>query len=95
MDKLVSVLGFARRAGKLITGRDAVIASVKKGSARMVLLTGDASPRHVQELQGIHYKGEIKNIPLTMDEADFYLGKRSCIFALEDDNFIKAIQKLI
>ena len=95
MDKLVSVLGIARRAGKLLIGRDAVMASAKKGAARLVLLTNDASPRHVKELNGINYKGEIRQISLTMDETDFYLGKRSCIFALEDDNFIKAIQKLI
>jgi len=95
MDKLFSMLGLARRANKLLTGRDAVMGSVKKGKAVMVLLTSDASPRHSRELEALSFKGRIAVMPYNMEETAFYLGKKSCIFALEDVSFCAAIDKLM
>ena len=95
MEKLFSMLGLAWRAGRLLIGRDAVMASVRAGRTALVLLTSDASPRHLQELQALGCRCEIRTIPCTMDEAAVHLGKKSCIFALEDQNFSSAIQKLI
>ncbi len=52
MDKILSYLGIARRAGYLISGTDAVIASIKASSnscskqeakAKLVLIASDAS----------------------------------------------------
>ena len=95
MQKFYSMLGLARKAGKLLVGRDAVMAAVRKNKVRLVLLTRDASPRHKQELEALGYKGEIKTADCTMDDISVAIGKRSCIFALEDDNFTHAIQQLI
>lgn len=95
MDKLFSMLGLARRAGKLLIGRDAVMGSVKKQKTELVMLTSDASPRHKQELEALSYKGKLAQLPYNMDETAFYLGKKSCIFALEDKNLGAAIYKLI
>ena len=92
MDKLFSMLGLALRARRLLVGRDAVMASVRAGRAGLVLLTEDASPRHRRELEALGY---VLSLPCTMDETGARLGKRSCIFALEDENFITAIQKTI
>ncbi|MCH5199091.1 MAG: ribosomal L7Ae/L30e/S12e/Gadd45 family protein [Oscillospiraceae bacterium] len=94
MDKLFSMLGLARRAGKLLNGRDAVMGSVKKKKAELVLLTADASPRHKQELEALNFNGKTIELPYNMDDIAFYLGKRSCIFALEDKNLSAAIDKL-
>lgn len=44
-DKLQGLLGFARRAGKLTFGADAVLKDVAFGKAQVVLLSTDASPR--------------------------------------------------
>lgn len=95
MDKLFSMLGLARRAGKLSIGRDAVIAGVRKQRSVLILLTRDASPRHRQELDAIGCKAKIVVIPYGMDDMAEKLGKRSCIFAVEDENFGAAIEKLI
>ncbi|MBQ7638669.1 MAG: ribosomal L7Ae/L30e/S12e/Gadd45 family protein [Clostridia bacterium] len=95
MDKLFSMLGLARRAGKLLIGRDAVIGSVKKRKAVLVLLTSDASPAHKRELEALGYSGSLAEMPCEMDETEARLGKRSCIFALEDKNLSAAINKLI
>ncbi|MFT8889050.1 MAG: ribosomal L7Ae/L30e/S12e/Gadd45 family protein [Ethanoligenens sp.] len=44
-DKLQGLLGFARRAGKLTFGTDAVLKDVVFGKALIVLLSTDASAR--------------------------------------------------
>ena len=95
MEKLCSMLGLARRANKLIIGRDGVISAVRAGKAKLVLLTADASPRHRQELAAIGYAGTVREMPCTMDDMAVHIGKKSCIFALEDENFVSAVQKLI
>ena len=95
MEKLFSMLGLARRAGKLLIGRDAAVQSVRSGRARLVLLTADASDRHYRELEALGAAQKVRLLPCNMDETAFYLGKRSCIFALEDENFSAAIEKLI
>ncbi|VBB08049.1 ribosomal protein l7ae/l30e/s12e/gadd45 [Lucifera butyrica] len=41
--KLISLLGLAQKAGKLVTGEFAVEKAVKAGKAKMVLIAADAS----------------------------------------------------
>ena len=94
-EKLYSMLGLARRANKLLIGRDSVMAAVRGGRVKLILLTCDASPRHRQELSAIGWQGETRELPCAMDDMAFHLGKKSCIFALEDANFSDAILKLI
>lgn len=95
MNKTLSVMGIARRAGKLIIGHDAVMLSVRNMRAQTVILTSDASPRHKRELEAASFSGNIVVLPVTMDEAGFATGKKSCIFALEDAGFVKAIDKTL
>ncbi len=95
MQRLISMLGLARRAGKLCIGRDSVVAAVRGGKVRLVLLASDASPRHRQELEAIGYGGKIVQTGLTMEDFAHALGKKSCIYALEDENFCSAIEKMI
>ena len=45
MDKLLSLMGLCRRAGRLGVGHDAVFDAVRRGRARVVILTSDASAR--------------------------------------------------
>ena len=95
MQKLFSMLGLARRAGKLLIGRDCVMASARRGRLKLALYTADASPRHLRELDALGCAAKAIPLPCTMEELAPYIGKRSCIFALEDENFSAAIQKLI
>ncbi|MBQ9945913.1 MAG: hypothetical protein IJO68_05245 [Clostridia bacterium] len=95
MNKTLSVMGLARRAGKLIIGHDAALLSVRNGRALSVILTSDASLRHKRELEAVGFQGKIFDMAFTMEEAGFALGKKSCIFALEDEGFCKAIEKTL
>lgn len=95
MNKTLSILGLARKAGKLVIGHDAVMLSVRNERAKTVLLTADASPRHKRELEAASFSGKTVELPCTMEEAGFSVGKKSCIFATEDEGFAKAIEKTI
>jgi hypothetical protein len=50
-DKLLGLLGLARRAGKTTCGADAVRRDIQSGRARAVLLSNDASPRTAGGIQ--------------------------------------------
>lgn len=95
MNKTLSAMGLARRAGKLIIGHDAVMLSVRNGRALSVILTADASPRHEREIDAAGYQGRIIKLACSMEEAGYMTGKKSCIFALEDAGFLKAIEKTL
>lgn len=43
MSKALSYLGLAMRAGKIVTGDEAVLKAVRSSEAKLVVLAGDAS----------------------------------------------------
>ncbi|MBR3766997.1 MAG: ribosomal L7Ae/L30e/S12e/Gadd45 family protein [Clostridia bacterium] len=95
MNKTLSCMGLMRRAGKLIIGHDAVMLSVRNEKALTVILSSDASKRHQRELEAARFQGKILNLSFTMEEIGFATGKKSCIFAVEDEGFAKAIDKTL
>lgn len=95
MGKLLSLMGLCRRAGKLSVGHDAVFDAVRKGRARAVILTSDASPRHGKELEAASFAGRIVKAGFTMDQAGLAVGKRSCVFSVDDEGFATAIEKTL
>ena len=50
-DKFLSLLGMARRCGKISLGHDAVISSVVKNKAKLVILSSEASERLQREIR--------------------------------------------
>ncbi len=42
MDKILSLLGFSKKAGKLVSGTNAVLRSILSGDAYIVIVTEDA-----------------------------------------------------
>ena len=95
MDKLLSLMGLCRRAGKLGVGHDAVFDAVRKGRAKAVILTVDASPRHGKELESASFTGRIIQADFTMEQAALATGKRSCVFSVDDEGFATAIEKTL
>lgn len=95
MNKTLSLLGICRKAGKLSVGHDMVFQSVRKGKAKLIVLTKDASPRHIRELEAAEFAGRVITLEETSDIAGASIGKRCCIYAVEDDGFAKAIEKTV
>jgi len=93
MNNDYNILGLCRRAGKLCIGHDATIEAVKSGTAELVLLTSDASSRHLKELEALGFCDRIMMLSDDMETVGYYVGKRSCILAVTDKGFAGSIYK--
>ena len=93
-DKFLSLLGMARRSGKLSTGHDAVISSVVKNKAKLVVVSSEGSDRLKKEItHACSYGG--KNIPViftpyTTVELSKAIGIKAAVISLDDEGFAKA-----
>ncbi|PEQ24594.1 hypothetical protein CH238_08525 [[Clostridium] leptum DSM 753] len=90
-DRLLSLLGLARRAGRLSLGNDPVLSSMEEGKVKLVLVCPDLSQR---TLKGIESRAEAFGVPLvtieqTMDQVSMSLGKRCGVLALNDEGFAR------
>lgn len=95
MSKLTDMFGLCKRAGKLVTGFDAVKDSIRKGKAWVVIIASDLSEKTIKELE---YNLEDTDTPLyraqeTLDEINFALGRRTGVISIEDENLAKASVK--
>lgn len=94
-DKFLSLLGMARRGGRIGLGHDAVISSVTKNKAKLCVLSCDASERLKKEIQhACNYDN--KNIPVilskyTMMELSAAIGSKAAVISVDDEGFAKAL----
>ena len=94
MDKALGYLSLAARAGRLATGADNCIDSLKRGKAKLIILASDASSNAVKRAEGMLYG---RNIPLCRvdypkDELAHASGRRGpvALAAIEDEGLAKA-----
>nr|WP_317412899.1 ribosomal L7Ae/L30e/S12e/Gadd45 family protein [uncultured Solibaculum sp.] len=95
-DRLLSLLGIARRAGKLTMGFDPVAEDAAKHKARLVLTASDLSQRTLKGVGEICTQHNIPCIPLgrTMEEIHKAVGKRTGVLATADHGFAQSIKEL-
>lgn len=96
-DKVLSMLGLACKAGKLVGGEFSVEKSVKGGKAFMVVIAGDVSENTKKKFTNMcaYYK-----VPLCMYGTKESLGQATgkdyrASLAIQDEGFKKAIMKLV
>lgn len=98
MKEIMGFLGLARRAGKLCCGHDAVIESIVKDKAELVILASDASERLKNEIKhAANYDN--KNINVIECEfimQDFFngIGKKSAVFSVTDKSFKEKLKTM-
>lgn len=96
--KSLSMLGLARRAGKLAMGHDMAKESVTKNKAKLIIICEDASPRLADEfarLAGQKKGVELIQSHITMAQVHFAIGYKAAVMAVEDENFSKRITQLL
>lgn len=97
--KWLSMLGLARRAGKLAMGHDLALQSVRDGKAQLVLAATDVSPRLIREFetacQKVARPPRMRTLPCTINEVHFALGYRAGVLTVEDAGFAKRIEELL
>ena len=92
-NKAYRLLGLAKRAGKVISGTDGVINSVRYGKANVVILATDASDNTKKQITDkcISFNVPLINTALR-DELSHSIGvENAAAVAVSDKNFAKAI----
>lgn len=93
-NKLLSTLGICRKAGKLVTGFDAVAEAAAQGDLALILLAGDLSPKSGKEMRFVAAKHdtEVRSAPFAMEDIHRRLGKRSGILGVADQGLANTIK---
>ena len=97
VDKALSLLGLARRAGKLEPGFDAAVSAARAKKARLLIAAADVSEKTVKNLK---YEGDRVGIPTVrikagMEETGRACGVRAGVLALTDQGFAAALTQLL
>lgn len=92
-DKILSLLGLARRAGRLAAGFEAAAQAAREGKAAAVISAGDISPKTYKNLE---YEARRAGIPAarlraSMKELSRACGIKAGVFAVTDQGFAQAI----
>ncbi len=92
--KIQSLLSLCQRAGKIVTGEDTVEINVKKGSAFLVIIAGDASENTKNKFVN---KCKYYNVPYficyTKEELSSCIGKYNrSVYAITEVNFAEKLR---
>ena len=96
MDKLLNLIGLAKKAGKLEVGEEPVGAAARSKHARLILIASDAAENTRRRAKHFGDAGECIciEIPATKEALGKALGRTSCaLLALTDIGFAEAIAK--
>lgn len=98
-EKALSMLGLARRAGRLSMGHDMAEKSLASGKAKLVIFASDASQRLYNEFEHFIAKKNInvkvKKPDITMNEIHFACGYKAGVITVDDMNFATKIISLL
>lgn len=96
MDSVLSLLGLAKKAGRIELGEEAVGATARAHGARLILLAKDAATNTVRRAQRYAEEGAclIAEIPADKNALGGAVGRASCaVLVLTDVGFADAVAK--
>ncbi|WP_178667339.1 ribosomal L7Ae/L30e/S12e/Gadd45 family protein [uncultured Eubacterium sp.] len=97
--KYLSMLGMARRAGKLSMGHDMAVKAVMEHKTDLVIFACDVSDRLIEEFKVYVKKAntntEIKKIAESIDDIHRALGYKAGVITVDDTNLSGRIKELI
>ena len=93
--QVLSLLGLAKRAGKLIAGEDSVLRLLKLNKLKIVFVANDASEKQKDKFikKSYFYKTQLNN-DYSCDQLSSAIGKPMCkILGITDQGFLDALNK--
>lgn len=96
MDKVLSLLGLAKKAGRLVSGEEPVGGAARAHDARLILLASDAADNTVRRAKHFAEAGEClcAAVPASKDDLGRAVGRTSCaMLAITDVGFAEAAAK--
>ena len=96
MEGVLSLLGLAKKAGRLEVGEEPVGGAARAHDARLILLASDAADNTVRRAKHFAEAGAClcASIPATKDELGRAVGRSSCaMLAITDIGFAETVAK--
>ena len=93
-DKILTLLGFASKAGKLSYGFDAVKTALTQGKSKLVLIANDVSPKSKKEVIFFSTKAKTENAVLEsydMETVSHAVGRKCGIVSVNDKPFAEGL----
>ena len=96
MDKVLGMLGLAKKAGRLEVGEEPVGGAARAREARLILVAQDAADNTIRRVRHFADAGQCLwvKVPATKDELGRAVGRTSCaMVAVTDIGFAEAAAK--
>lgn len=98
MNKVLGLLGFASKAGKLSYGFDAVHTALSQKKSKLLLIANDVSPK--SQKQVLFFGDKFKTKTIVLDECDMQtlshaVGRKCGIISVNDDSFSQGLLSAI
>lgn len=96
MERILSMIGLAKKAGQVEIGEEPVGSAARARHARVILLARDAAPSTVRRAMSFGQAGACLclEVPFDKDQLGWALGRTSCaMVAITDIGFAEAIVK--
>lgn len=95
-DRLMNLLGLARKAGKLELGSEAVKQAVRRRRAKLVLVSADLSENTAAAAGREAERNGVRTaaLPAKMNAVRDAVGRRAGLIAVTDSGFAEALLKL-
>ncbi|MFR6065219.1 MAG: L7Ae/L30e/S12e/Gadd45 family ribosomal protein [Eubacterium sp.] len=98
-NKLLSIIGLARRAGALSMGHDMAEKAIYASKAKLLLFADDASERVKKEFSVTLEKNKsnipVYTLPASISEIHYSCGYKAGIITVNDSNFSSRIISLL
>ena len=96
MNRILSLLGLIRRAGKMAIGYNETLSTAKHKKAYLILFANDISPKTAKEA---NFVGEKYNVPVikldcTLDELSASIGIKAGVVAVTEKGFAEKLLTL-
>ncbi|MBR6509070.1 MAG: ribosomal L7Ae/L30e/S12e/Gadd45 family protein [Clostridia bacterium] len=95
-NKILSLLGFATKAGKLGFGFEAAREALRDKKSKLILIASDISEKSLKEMKFYSEKANVRCIELkdlTMIDISNSVGRKCGIISVNDNGFADALQK--
>ena len=97
-DKILTLLGFASKAGNLSYGFDSVKTALNKQKSKLVLMAYDISPKTEKEVAFFSEKMNVPNLLLEncdMQTLSHAIGKKCAVLSVNDAQFANSLIKAV
>ena len=97
-NRILTLLGFATKAGKLSFGYEASVSTLKAGKSKLVLIAEDISEKSFKEVVFFAQKANVKHIKpdnITIKDITDAIGRKCGIISVNDSGFADALLKTI